>query len=1305
MSVVRAYAVPRITGPLASNLRFKQQIQEQFPDVDFAVDTGSDKPADLLIGSDFYYSFVTGQIRHIRDNLCLVQSKLGWIVSGQPSDHCPNQILSFLTYVSGGENSSSQFTIPDPPLNDDNIRELWDLEAIGIRDSPKTLQQEEVIEFFRKTTVFEDGRYHVKWPWVQFPADLPVGMGLAIGRLTSLFKRLDPATRTQYDQVLKDQLRLGVIEVVDNPEEFPLHPVHYLPHHCVLQEDKTTKLRVVYDASAKPKGHHSLNDYLYKGPRMLDDLVKFLILFREKRIGIVADIEKAFLQVGLQSEDRDVTRFVWLRDINGVVEPDNIIHLRFKRVPFGIVSSPFLLTATIKHHLSQINTVEAITIANSLYVDNLILSVDSLEEGRSIFETASSSFNELSMNIREWNSSCNELMTSIPDNKQCQKSVLSVLGLEWNVKNDTLGIATNIDLFDKPVKTKRDILRIVASIFDPCGFISPFTLPSRILLQNLWQDRCKWDAPLPQNRLEEWERSVVIMKRVKSVKIHRFFLQPSTNQVNIQLHCFTDASKDAYAAVVYFRMSSEEGSCSVSFVMSRTRLTPLRQRDKVTIPKLELLGVFIGVKLTSYIKETLQLKNIQTFLWTDSQIVIGWIRSDRLLPPFVARRIAEIKRASHIQVRYVPTNLNPADVATRVLASDKLVTLWTAGPDFLVLPEGDWPVWSQNVEDVSSGCKPISDTSENVCYSVSETRAAPPIDEELLATEYDLVMDSETTEPEVGTTESEAIEPDTIKESESLTVDLDIGDGNLKDVKGLQERYFPRETSGLSTDLSRSLRLFRDSSGILRCNAKLQNADLPYDQKYPILLPRDSDVTQKIIEELHTDNHHVGVTHTLALLRKKYWVPMGRTQVAKVLRKCKPCVKYGGGPFKLPEMPPLPKERVAVCPPFSYTGLDYLGPLTIVEQGSRQKRWCVLFTCMASRAIHLELVPDMTTEEFILCLRRFTAARGCPVVIVSDNALQFKLSADVLGSSFCEKEKIQWRFIPALSPWQGGFYERLVGLVKHCLRRTLDKTLLNNNQLITVIKEIESVLNTRPLTCVGSELEHVLSPSDFLNPVTPIVLQPDADLSSASARTATKSALVSSWRKSQIAFDQFRRMFVDQYLTSLSERSLKPHKQTRVLSKKDPSVGDNVQVKENGVGRALWRVGRISELISSRDGRTRTARIKMSNGNEITRSISHLYPLEMDDDPALNEPQVAHKTSESGLQTVSDGDELVQDIPVEVITAEAESTEARRIATPESLPVEIGRPRRKAAEIARERILRLTENLLVLSKRSSLENF
>lgn len=217
----------------------------------------------------------------------------------------------------------------------------------------------------------------------------------------------------------------------------------------------------------------------------------------------------------------------------------------------------------------------------------------------------------------------------------------------------------------------------------------------------------------------------------------------------------------------------------------------------------------------------------------------------------------------------------------------------------------------------------------------------------------------------------------------------------------------------------------------MRCKVRFKHTDWTHCHKEPILLPKNSEFTHKIITVLHEKNYHVGVSHTLALLRKRFWVPHGRSIVQKILRKCQNCLKYGGGPFKLPAMPDLPLERVKFNLPFTFTGMDYFGPLYVIND-SKEKCWVCLFTCLTIRAIHMEVVRDLSSEECLLAIRRFVAVRGLPQLIISDNATQFKLTSEVLSSDCCILNKIRWKFIPELAPWFGGFYERLIGLVKHC---------------------------------------------------------------------------------------------------------------------------------------------------------------------------------------------------------------------------------------------------------------------------------
>lgn len=432
----------------------------------------------------------------------------------------------------------------------------------------------------------------------------------------------------------------------------------------------------------------------------------------------------------------------------------------------------------------------------------------------------------------------------------------------------------------------------------------------------------------------------------------------------------------------------------------------------------------------------------------------------------------------------------------------------------------------------------------------------------------------------------------------------------LKEVIELQAKHFKDEIDGKITSLSRNLGLFKDIDGVLRCKGRFKYANWSFDKRYPIIIPRDSDFTTKLVKDTHEKNYHVGVTHTLSLIREMYWIPQGKRQVSKILHRCPSCKKHGGGPFKLPPTPALPEERVNYYKPYKFTGIDYLGPILVKTESGTCKRWICLFTCLAVRAIHLEVVEDLSAEEGLLALRRMCATRGYPTLITSDNAMHFKLIAEIISKPYCVKNNIKWRFIPELAPWFGGFYERLVGLVKHCMRRTLDKNLLKDSQLTTIIKEIENILNTRPLTSVDSELEHILKPQDFLQLGECLTLE-TSDQEIPVQGTATKTSLIEGWRKARVMLDEFVEMFQNRYLPSLRERYSHSHKQPRITSNLIPKVGQIVQIKGDK-NRGGWKVGKIISLVKGSDGLVRVAQVQVGD-TIFTRSIAHLYPLEVED--------------------------------------------------------------------------------------------
>ena len=306
-----------------------------------------------------------------------MKSKLGWILTGrirsQGDQAAPS--VSMPTYSSSpiSAHIATSFNGPEPLVNFlPQVEDFWKLETLGIHDSMAESGDDKALRKFSETVEFEDGRYHVTWPWKEERPMLPSNYDLALGRLRSLVNRLmkNSDHLRKYNAVLQDQLEKGIIEVV--PEQDSGETLkHYIPHHEVVTPEKTTtKLRIVFDASAKTrKANRSLNECLYRGPVILEDLCGLLMRFRLNKVALIADVEKAFLQVGLQPDDRDVTRFFWLKDVTKPTLENNVQILRFTRVPFGMISSPFLLAATIKYHLNTAETPVTKKISNNMYVD------------------------------------------------------------------------------------------------------------------------------------------------------------------------------------------------------------------------------------------------------------------------------------------------------------------------------------------------------------------------------------------------------------------------------------------------------------------------------------------------------------------------------------------------------------------------------------------------------------------------------------------------------------------------------------------------------------------------------------------------------------------------------------------------------------------------------------------------------------------------------------------------------------------------------------------------------------------------
>jgi len=437
----------------------------------------------------------------------------------------------------------------------------------------------------------------------------------------------------------------------------------------------------------------------------------------------------------------------------------------------------------------------------------------------------------------------------------------------------------------------------------------------------------------------------------------------------------------------------------------------------------------------------------------------------------------------------------------------------------------------------------------------------------------------------------------------------------------------------MSHCLKRQLGLKIDDLGILRCYGRFLNATITDSAKHPKLLPRREHLTSLLITEVHQRLIHAGVSHTLAQLREEYWIPQGRAEVRSVLSQCSLCRRLEGPPFRLPCMPPWPKERVSRSDPFQFVGLDYLGPVNVKWESELKKTWICLFTCLSIRAIHLEWVLDLSASQFLNCLRRFVSRRGRPDVIILDNAPQFKLVHTVVDRewrrifqdkevmSYVSTEGIKWKYTIALAPWQGSFYERLVGLVKRCMRKSIGKKHYSLEQLATLLTEIEAVLNSRPLTYVYEVYcSFTLTPGHFLAANRKLGLCNSSEVDShfdedfqPNKDSATK--LITIWKKGQKQLDLFWNVWQKDYLFSLREKLPLEHRHPRSQCHMEPKEGSIVIVKDNHLPRSNWKLGRIIRLIPSSDSRIRAAEVLLPGRSVVSRAINCLFPLELPDKP------------------------------------------------------------------------------------------
>ena len=578
-------------------------------------------------------------------------------------------------------------------------------EMLGI--SPLDYKISPVQEEFDKTTTFDGERYVVRLPYKK-PQIFKLSNNFlqAFQRLMSGVKRrLRPKyaeEREKYEKSFKDELEKGILEKVctlgtveeinkklsQNPQYFNElklengKPCCYLPHQAVYKQS-TGKFRRVHDGKARPyKSAYSLNDCLEKGPNLMSSILHILLGFRKNEFAAKADIEKAFPQVKINEQDRDVLRCLW-------IEGDQVCVYRFARLPFGLSCSPYILQATLQKHLGE-NKVDETTLQNfiaSIYVDDSVWSEILLEDLYKRKDFYTKLFLECGMNFRDWTSNhpeAREFFAKL-ENREASLEEL-VLGMKWNVLFDNLRINSDklLEVIQSKLKTKRDLWKIIPSIYDPLGLLSPYVLLGKMIVAEACKEVKGWDSKLPQKYIDKTRHWANEFVNIENVDFNRF--AGIKNPKKVQLFGACDASTKALGACVYLVSTAQDGTITSNLLMSKTRNAPSTEHS---IPRLELASSVLLCNIMEHVRKVYKVEDDDVFWFTDSADVIFWIYSGHFSwRPFVANQLKKIKRCSKVQNwRHIDTSENPADLASRGslikdLHEGEKSDLWHFGPGY-----------------------------------------------------------------------------------------------------------------------------------------------------------------------------------------------------------------------------------------------------------------------------------------------------------------------------------------------------------------------------------------------------------------------------------------------------------------------------------------------------------------------------------------------------------------------------------------------------------------------------------------------
>lgn len=1210
---------------------------------------------DLLIGANAYSQLLKPGLK-CYGNIVAQQTIIGWIITGTPmSTNSMGKRNSAFSCALTQEMDETKWQ--DKLLH--SIQRFWEIEEIpkSFRVSPDDAECERIfLQHYRDST----GRYVVRLPFKPGGHKL-IGDSLkyALTTLSSMHYRMrrDPDLAKEYSNFMKDYLDLGHMRALSSEElKQDNQQIHYIPHHGIWQRgDLKKKLRVVFNASRATSSGFSLNDAMYAGPKLLNNLLSVLTRWRRHKVAFCADIRMMFRQIRINEQDVNWQRIVWSRSPN---EP--IVHYQLLTVTYGENCSPYLSLRTLEQLCQDEGKSfpEAVKIIlNDKYADDFLSGADDENTAKQLRDQLIKIMKAGGFELRKWVANIPTLLEDLPEYERLRPTWLqlgadgpvSELGVAWDPISDNFRFAPPV--IDTTNPTKRKVLAGIAKLYDPCGWLSPIVLLAKQLMQDLWRAKLEWDEVLPSSMAHRWKTFAANLNQISNISIPRWIGSKSFSK--IELHVFSDASRRAMAAVIYARVINEDGSVNITLLASKTKLVSInslkpssKPEPRMTIPRLELRAGLIAARLLRFVASDLSVPIDQCYAWNDAQIILRWLRSTEPIGNvLVEGYVNQIQELLPINIwHYVPTETNPADIASRGKEVIDLIQLqdWWNGPKWLSYSRNLWPTEAELKNEYQA--KRFESTAISCLTQAHATEAR------LLERFSDLnKLLRFVTRLRRWLRKKFRRVPSGPNVLDPLSA-LELEESFLVCAKLSQDNYLSEEKKILkkgdnlpNRSSLKGLDVFLDPQGLIRVGGRLQHSRLSYNEKHPVLISGKCPLAKLIISWAHNKALHGGFRLTHSYVLRRAWIIGGNVKTKDFLRKCIPCMRIQARP-KAQFMAPLPEARVTPARAFSRTGVDYAGPFDILSAKGRgirsSKGYIALFVCLSTKAIHLELVGDLTTESFLGALTRFVGRRGKPAEIWSDNATNFR-KADLdlqealrkaeidwnLVTGTLAEQGIKWHFIPPSAPHFGGLWEAGVKSVKTHLKRIGGTRKLTYEEFSTLLVSIEMVLNCRPLVPLSNDLSdlNVLTPGHFLvaDGYTSIPEPSHAN---------EKLDRLTHWNLVRAMRDSFWKRWSLEYINTLQQRNKWTQRRTNIQAGDIVLIQDSTLIRSNG----RWPIGRITKAHPGSDGLTRVATVKTYTG-EYVRPLVKLASLPIETIPLANSSTSSSTSTNSKASDMAGG--------------------------------------------------------------------